>query len=55
VEHDNLNVLCLGARVIGEELAWELVRAFLGARFSGERRHVRRLDKVQALEDRWGV
>jgi ribose 5-phosphate isomerase B len=50
VEHDNVNVLCLGARVIGVELAWELVRAFVGARFSGEERHVRRLAKVAAME-----
>ena len=50
VEHDDMNVLCLGARVIGVEVAFELVRAFLGARFSGQGRHVRRLDKVRALE-----
>lgn len=51
VEHDDLNVLCLGARIIGSELALELVRAFLGAKFSGEERHRRRLEKVAALED----
>lgn len=50
VEHDDINVLCLGARVIGEALAEELVRAFLRARFSGEERHVRRLRKTEALE-----
>lgn len=50
VEHDDMNVLCLGARIIGPELAPELVRAFLGARFSGEERHVRRLEKVKAME-----
>lgn len=50
VEHDDMNVLCLGARVIGEELALELVRTFLGARFTGEERHQRRLNKVLALE-----
>src|SRR5439155_6346423 len=50
VEHDDMNVLCLGARVIGIELALECTRAFLGARFSGEPRHVRRLDKVLAIE-----
>jgi ribose 5-phosphate isomerase B len=50
VEHDNMNVLCLGARVIGIELAQELVRAFLGAKFSGEARHVRRLAKIDAIE-----
>ena len=50
VEHDDMNVLCLGARVIGPELIPELVRAFLGARFSGEARHLRRLGKVNAIE-----
>jgi ribose 5-phosphate isomerase B len=50
VEHDDMNVLCLGARIIGPELAPELVRAFLGATFSGEARHVRRLDKVKEME-----
>ena len=51
VEHDDMNVLVLGARVIGVELALELVRAFLGARFSGQERHLRRLNKVKALEE----
>ena len=50
VEHDDMNVLCLGARVVGLELARELVTAFLGAVFSGEERHRRRVDKVQAIE-----
>ncbi len=50
VEHDDLNVLALGARVIGPELAIEVVRAFTGARFSGEERHRRRLNKVLAIE-----
>ena len=50
VEHDDINVLVLGARVIGSELARELVCAFLGAEFTGEERHRRRLAKVQALE-----
>ena len=50
VEHDDINVLCLGARVIGEELARELVSAFLAARFTGEERHVRRLAKIEAME-----
>jgi RpiB/LacA/LacB family sugar-phosphate isomerase len=50
VEHDDMNVLCLGARVIGVELARELVRAFIAARFSGEERHRRRLAKVVAME-----
>ena len=50
VEHDDVNVLALGARIIGPEIAIEVVRAFLGARFSGEERHLRRLNKVLALE-----
>ena len=50
VEHDDINVLCLGARVVGDAVAQELARAFLGARFSGEERHARRLKKVQDLE-----
>ena len=54
VEHDNINVLVLGARVIGRELAYELVRAFLAAQFDNEARHVRRLAKVDALEARYG-
>jgi RpiB/LacA/LacB family sugar-phosphate isomerase len=52
VEHDDMNVLVLGARVIGPELAHELVTAYLHATFSGEERHVRRLNKVKALEER---
>lgn len=50
VEHDDMNVLCLGARIIGSELALEIVRNFLGARFSAEERHQRRLRKVLAIE-----
>ena len=50
VEDDNMNILCLGARVIGEELAAELVRDFIGARFSGAERHRRRLGKIAAME-----
>ena len=50
VEHDNMNVLCLGARIIGPELAKELVEAFLNARFSNEERHVRRVNKVYKIE-----
>jgi ribose 5-phosphate isomerase B len=50
VEHDDMNVLCLGARVIGPALAMDLVTAFLGARFSGEDRHQRRLNKILAIE-----
>ena len=52
VEHDDMNVLVLGGRVVGVELARELIRAFLDARFTGEGRHVRRLAKVTALENR---
>ena len=50
VEHDDMNVLCLGARVIGIELATELTKAFLNARFTGEERHRRRLGKVLDIE-----
>jgi ribose 5-phosphate isomerase B len=50
VEHDDMNVLCLGSEVIGAELALELVRAFLGARFDGGERYVERLRKVAAME-----
>ena len=51
VEHDDMNILVLGGRVVGPALATELVEAFLGARFSGEDRHVRRLAKIQTLEE----
>ena len=50
VEHDDMNILCLGARVIGVELAIELARAFLKASFTGAERHRRRLEKVLAIE-----
>ncbi len=50
VEDDDMNVLCLGARVIGEELAKELVTHFLGAVFSGAERHVRRIGKIEIIE-----
>ncbi|HZO35988.1 MAG TPA: RpiB/LacA/LacB family sugar-phosphate isomerase [Solirubrobacteraceae bacterium] len=50
VEHDDCNVLCLGARVIGPAIAAEVVSAFAGARFSGEKRHVRRLNKIARIE-----
>jgi len=50
VEHDDMNVLSLGARVIGDELAADLVRTFLAAQYTGAPRHVRRLAKVAALE-----
>jgi ribose 5-phosphate isomerase B len=52
VEHDDMNVLAIGARVVGPELAVELVRAFLAAKFSGEERHIRRLGKINAIEER---
>jgi ribose 5-phosphate isomerase B len=50
VEHDDMNVLCLGSEVVGPSLAAELVRAFLGARFDGGERYVQRLEKVAAME-----
>ncbi len=50
VEHDNMNVLCLGARIIGAALAAEIIRAFLGARFSHEERHQRRVKKIIRFE-----
>ena len=55
VEDDDMNVLCLGARIVGEELAADLVREFLAARFSRAERHQRRLDKVLAIEARRGA
>ena len=51
VEDDNLNVLCLGGRIQGPELAWDLAQTFLTAKFSQAERHLRRLRKVAALED----
>jgi ribose 5-phosphate isomerase B len=54
VEDDDVNVLCLGARVIGPELAVEVVRDYVGARFSGAERHRRRLAKVAAFEAEFG-
>jgi len=55
VEHDQMNVLVLGARVIGPALANELSDAFVHATFSGAERHLRRLNKIKALEDRGGL
>jgi ribose 5-phosphate isomerase B len=52
VEDDDLNVICLGGKVVGKALAWDLVRIFLQARFSGAERHRRRLAKVASLESR---
>ena len=53
VEHDDLNVLCLGARVIGPAVARALVETFLAAQFSGEARHMTRLAKIDAIESRY--
>ena len=50
VEHDDVNVLCLGSRVVGQALAEDLVKTFIAAKFTREDRHVRRLDKIRALE-----
>jgi ribose 5-phosphate isomerase B len=50
VEHDDVNVLCLGGRVVGPALAGEIISAYLGAQFTGEERHVRRLSKIAAIE-----
>jgi len=52
VEHDDMNVLCIGARVIGPELAFEIIKAFLGASYSPQPRHARRLDKIESIEKR---
>jgi ribose 5-phosphate isomerase B len=54
VEHDDMNVLCVGSEVIGAELAGELVRAFLGAKFDGGERYVRRLEKIEEMEKTHG-
>ena len=53
VEHDDMNVLVLGGRIVGPAVVPELVRAFVGAQFTGEERHVRRLAKVKAIERRY--
>jgi RpiB/LacA/LacB family sugar-phosphate isomerase len=50
VEHDDMNVLALGSRVVGSALAWEIVSTFLTARFSADERHVRRLAKLEELD-----
>ena len=52
VEDDHMNIICVGGRVIGTELAWDLVQAFLGAEYSSAERHLRRLGKVAAVEKR---
>ncbi len=54
VEHDDMNVLCLGSEVVGAELAAELVRAFLGAKFDGGERYVVRLEKIEEMEKTHG-
>ena len=54
VEHDDMNVLCIGSGVVGPDLAAELIRAFLAARFDGGERYVRRLGKVRELEEMHG-
>ena len=51
VEDDHMNVLCMGGRIVGPEVAWELVEAYLAAEFSQAERHLRRLSKVAALEE----
>lgn len=51
VEHDDMNVICLGARIIGPEPVKEIVRAFLQARFTAEERHLRRVNKVRKIEN----
>lgn len=53
VEHDDMNVLVMGSRIIGIELAHELVKSFLHANFTGEERHVRRLEKVKKIESKF--
>jgi ribose 5-phosphate isomerase B len=55
VEHDDVNVLVLGSRVLGDELAKELCTIFLNARFTGEERHRRRLAKIQSIEERYSI
>jgi RpiB/LacA/LacB family sugar-phosphate isomerase len=55
VEHDDMNVVVLGSRIIGVKLAEDLVKAFLAAKFTNEDRHVRRLAKVKALESKFAV
>ena len=54
VEHDDANMISIGSRVVGSALAWDLISAFLGAEFSGEERHRRRLAKMRTLEEERG-
>jgi len=53
VEHDNVNLLCLGARIVGVELAKDIVRSFLDAKFIQDERFIRRFNKVKAIEDKY--
>jgi len=55
VEHDDMNVLVMGGRVIGESVALELATAFLNSKYTGEDRHQRRLEKVKSIEDRYSA
>jgi ribose 5-phosphate isomerase B len=55
VEHDDCNVLCLGARVIGPALAGDVIRSYVGAQFTGEERHLRRLGKILAIEQEFAA
>lgn len=55
VEDDQMNLMCLGGRIVGPALAWELVQIFLKAQFTGAERHQRRLAKIAQLEDRRGA
>jgi ribose 5-phosphate isomerase B len=52
VEDDHMNVLCMGGRTVGPEVAWDLVQTYLAAKYSNAERHLRRLGKIEALEDR---
>jgi ribose 5-phosphate isomerase B len=54
VEDDHMNILCMGGRTVGPEVAWDLVQAYLAAEYSSAERHLRRLGKIAALEDRSG-
>jgi ribose 5-phosphate isomerase B len=55
VEDDHMNILCMGGRTVGPAVAWDLVQAYLAAEYSSAERHLRRLGKIAALEDRSGV
>jgi ribose 5-phosphate isomerase B len=55
VEHDDMNVLVLGSRIIGEKLAEDVVKIFLGAKFTAEERHLRRLNKLKAIEAKYMI